>query len=199
MLGIGTAEAAEPKYRLGEEVEAPPDAPAYRLGEEVSAPEGAADTEAPGPWPPATPATPPQGALRHIAGAVGSALQGPYGPQQPVLDPAVVGTGPVASGVNEALHLGGAAVDVVSRPARALIKGGAATGAELFGKDQTDKDRIERDLDLGGNVAAMLLGATPMTSIPKPRAGLLSKVGRIDASDQAKRDDPGGGSCCRQP
>lgn len=88
--------------------------------------------------------------------------------------------------------IGGAGVvlDALGRPAQALIRGtGAAAGetARAFGQDETQATKLERDVNLGGDVATTLLSAAPLTSLPKEaKPGPVERSFRIDASDQAK-------------
>lgn len=154
------------------------------------------DADAPGPWPgvtvPPSPVVKPDShsALGHIASAMGGAFKGPYGPSKETMAPLVQGN-PVLGAINQTVIGGGAtALDAISRPFQSVKQGIAAGGSEIaraLGAGETTQKHTERDLNLMGDVALTLGGAltpSPKTSAPKP--GMLSGVGRINASDQAK-------------
>src|ERR1700733_4805427 len=99
------------------------------------------DTDAPGPWPeaPTEPQQRTDSPVGHVLSAAGDAFKGPYGPQKPLLNPDTF-TGPVASGINQAYHIGGAVLDAAGRPIQAAIRGDAAEvseAARALGMDET--------------------------------------------------------------
>lgn len=156
------------------------------------------DTEAPGPWPGVTsPESPPpsperHSALGHIASAMGGAFKGPYGPSEQTLAPLTQGGVPIVNAINRAV-IGpvGTALDAASRPVQAGIRGVGAAGSEIarsLGANPSTQTRLERDLNLGGDITAMLMGTAPLTKMPSsPKPGMIAKAGRINASDQAKQ------------
>lgn len=164
----------------------------------VTAKDQKPDSEAPGPWPGVTSPEPPKteeprhSALGHIARAMGGAFKGPYGPSEQTMAPLTEGGVPIMNAFNRAV-VGpvGTALDALGRPFEAVKRGVAAAGGEVsraFGQDETQATKAERDLNLAGDVALTLAGTAPMTSLPKPpKPGVMSGVGRINASDQAKQ------------
>ncbi len=154
----------------------------------------APDIESPGPWP-EPPTEPPKrhdSAIGHVVRATGAALAPPYGPTKEELAPYVEGGVPIVNAFNRAI-IGpvGTVLDIAGRPFQAAVRGGAATVSELaraLGQDETQANKLEHDLNLGGDITLMLGGTAPVTKLPKPpTVGPISRIGRIDASEQAKQ------------
>lgn len=117
---------------------------------------------------------------------MGSAFAPPYGPSDEVLKPFHLDsyTNPLGLLARDALTT----VDVLGRPVASLLKGASAGMGEFAKATGGSQEEAERDTALLGDVAATIMGQSPMSGVPKaPRPAPLSGVGRINASDQAKQ------------
>lgn len=115
---------------------------------------------------PANPKREPQTAWEHITSAAGSAFDEPLGPSEETLKPFVSGPSGLLNTANRALlQGGGTALDVLSRPVEAGVRGLAAAGGLALGDkpERSGPGPAERDLYAMGQMAqiALGMGATP--------------------------------------
>lgn len=142
------------------------------------------DTEAPGPWPVQTVMPRRKPAMEHIAGAIGDAFKGPYGPSEEFLKPFVSNEPTLAAFNRMVLGAGGTALDALGRPILAGIRGGSAAlseAAHALGVGDTEATRLERDLNVGGDIAATLLpqaATIPKVSVTTDAGGGLKAAGQ---------------------
>lgn len=85
---------------------------------------------------------------------------------------------PLLSGTNRALAQAPAmALDLLSRPVMGAIRGGAGlVGGLLGGNDKTSSDMAERDLNVIGDITALLGSTTPSMAGPKVSGAVTDKA-----------------------
>ena len=120
---------------------------------------------------PRTEPSPRPGIMERVGKAVASAFKGPYGPSKETLGALTNGPNPYLNYFNTAVvDWPLTALDAVSRVPQAAVKGYAAgTGGawEALGMDPSASERLERDMNVLGDVGLTL--STTLPSVPTLR------------------------------